>query len=142
MSLEKEKGGDPYDSALGIEDWGTAGAFGDRGGNLKDFPLFAWQFASSRNNSFGKRALETEGTSDDGDTCADLCGPVGGEREVGEVFAIHLQKGEVVGNIDGEDLTDGEKPAILGFGDDHFGIGDDMVIGHESSIGRDKKSGA
>jgi hypothetical protein len=142
LSFEKKKGGDSDDSALGIENGRTAGAFGNRSRNLEHVSFFPWHFSSGRNNSFGKRSLEPKGTSDDGDSCADLGGPVGGDREVGEVFAVHLKESEIVGNIGGEDFTDREKPAIFCLGDDHFGIGDDMVIGDEPSIGRDKKPGA
>ncbi|MEY2851541.1 MAG: hypothetical protein RL549_240 [Verrucomicrobiota bacterium] len=64
------------------------------------------------------------------------------QGEAGEVLGLHLQQGEIVDGIGGDDPEDREKAPVLGLGEDVFGASDDVVVGYEESVRGDEKSGA
>jgi hypothetical protein len=52
-----------------------------------------------------------------------------------------LEKGKIVARIRGDHPQNGEETAVFCLGDDLFGPGDNVVVGDEETVGRNKKTG-
>ena len=138
----EDRGVDAHHLAFGVEGRAAGIAVIDRRVDLQEVVIGPGADVASarRDDAGGHRSAEAERVADRDHPIADAR-RVRGERDIGEIGALSLQKRKVGFAVDADHL--GGHRLAVGGGDGHFrGMVDDMVIGDDVAVGRNEESGA